>query len=132
MTVSRLYHVPSARSNRMAKFAFQVTSVGVLAASAAEIYLAIDTGSNPQLYRLMCTGSDIGLTQCKTRKAIDIPDAMLPSFLDNQPVRFRLEGGVLTWGMTEVEFSLYSENQSDSSYSFKRRVNIGGGCIGGV
>jgi hypothetical protein len=116
----------------MVKFAFQAASVGVKVGSVGEFYLAFDYGDAQHLYRIMCTGSDIGLTNCQSREPVEIPDVNLPRDMNERHVRFKLEGGVFFWGLTEVEFGLYESNANDPVYTFKRRVPIAGGCVGGV
>jgi hypothetical protein len=116
----------------MVRFAFSAESIGIKFGSVAKIYLAFDYGYSQRLYRLLCTSADIGLTNCMTRRPVGIPNEGLPPFMDSSAVRFKLEGGVFGFGLTEVEFKLYKETQSDPVYTFKRRVSISGSCVGGV
>jgi len=116
----------------MARFGFQAQSAGFKIASVGEFCLAFDYSDSKQLYYLRCTGADIGLTNCTTRSPVLIPDKELPRFMDSKIARFKLEGGVFAWGVTEVEFALFAETESEPVYTFKRRVSITGGCVGGV
>jgi hypothetical protein len=116
----------------MARFAFQAQSVGIKVASVVELLLGFDYLDSVQIYHVFCTSGDIGLTNCSSREPVEIPDSGLPRNMNERAVRFKLEGGVLAWGVTEVEFGLHQSDQNDPVYTFKRRVRVAGGCIGGV
>lgn len=112
------------------KLAFAAEGVGLSGLSLGIVAVAVGRGSEVSVYKVACSGSTAGFTNCSTLAAMECPD--LPSDLESRIVRFKLEGGIGVVGTTEMTFEVFDKDKSDAVYAVKRRPKVRGVIFGGL